>query len=707
MLRGVAPGIVNFLVSKAGYASGPFPSVRPAADGEQIDNVILTVPPSASVSGRVLDASGHAAAGLQVSVRTTAIPLPVNPPQLIRSGGGAITTEDGRYRVDGLSAGDYTISVGTLTDKAEIIDSGSDIAVIANRPADRPGTQSQTVSLGAGEDRADVDVMIRFSDKFTGPRPLDYGTATIEGRVVDGNGVAIPHAAVLLRQEDTEGGTIVTRSDAGGRWVIQKVPAGTFVISPARFGVNVAAIADTGPPLPLRIAAGSRTENVVLTARRGGTVSGTLTDEFGDPARAVVIVTSPIRPDLSSEFIFVSGLADGSQVFGRATDVDARGRYRLTGLPPGEYLVSVVSGDPTTGKTEVHFVDPAGQDRILTPVSMFYPGVASVSQASKLTISEGGEFTGVDMAVRPMVMTQIMVTATASRPVGEIQLQQIQLDHAQPMLERTIRTKASSITLDAKPGRYRLLASAEVSSSTDTVGRLWASAEVDTDPSMPAAVNLYFEPGANISGRVVFEGGDSNRQNSGARLAPMTALPLLPSDPALAARGNATFEPATGVFSIEDILPGRYVIEIGTRRSSWTLKAATIGGRDVLDEPIDLRPGDEIGNVRLTVTDRVIELSGKVVDEATRPISTGWVLVFSTDRKHWWPGSRRIRSVRPDAAAAYTIRGLPAGSYVVTVVPDPAVLMDPAKLAALAAVGTRVTLAEGEQKVQDLRSPRR
>ena len=706
VLRGVAPRIVNFFVSKNGYALGPFSSVRPAADGEQIDNVILTVPPGASVSGRVSDESGHPAAGLQVSLRSTAIPLFVNPPQLIRSGGGTVTTEDGRYRVDGLSAGDYTISVGTFTDKAEISYSGSDIAVTANHPPDRPGTESQVVTLGAGEDRDDVNVMIRFPDRFTGVRPLDYGTATIEGRVVDGNGVAIPHAAVLLRQEDT-GGTIVTRSDAAGRWVIQKVPAGTFVISPARFGVNVAAIGDAGAPLPLRIAAGSRTGNVVLTARRGGTVSGTLTDEFGDPAQAVVIVTSPIRPDLSSEFIFVSGLPDGGQVFGRATGVDARGRYRLMGLPPGEYLVSVVAGDPATAKTEVHFIDPAGQDRILTPVSMFYPGVAAASQASKLTISEGGEATGVDMTVRPMVMTQIAVTTTASRPVDEIKLHQIQLNHAQPMLERTIRTKASSITLDAKPGRYRLLASAEVASGTVSVVRLWASAEVDTDPSMPAAVNLHLEPGANISGRVVFEGGDSNRQNVGARLAPMTALPLLPSDPAFAARGNATFEPATGVFSIQGILPGRYVIESGTGRSLWTLKAATIGGRDVLDEPIDLRPGDEIGNVRLTVSDRVIELSGKIVDDATRPTSTGWVLVFSADRKHWWPGSRRIRSVRPDAAGAYTIRGLPAGSYVVTVVPDPAVLMDPVKLAALAATGTRVTLAEGERKVLDLRSPRR
>ena len=397
-------------------------------------------------------------------------------------------------------------------------------------------------------------------------------------------------------------------------------------------------------------------------------------------------------------------------MFGRPGSADARGRYRITGLPPGEYLVSVLSLDPTMAKTEVHFTDPAGQDRILSPGSVFYPGVPTVSQASKVTVTEGGEAMGVDMTVRPVPMTQITVMATASRPVREIQLQQIQIEEPVPTLEKEIWMTGTTVTLDASPGRYRLLAFAEVALNAETAVRLWASAEVDTDPSIPAAVDMHLEPGANISGRIVFEGTESNRQNAEAWLAPVSPLRFLPANKRLPTDGKTIFEAATGIFSIEGILPGRYVIqEAGgvAGQPLWTLKAATIGGRDVLDEPIDLRPGEEIENLRLTVTDRVTDLSGKVGDASTRPASFEWVAVFSADKKHWWAGSRRIRSVRPDAAGAYTIRGLPAGSYVVTVVPDPAVLMDPAKLAALAATGTRVTLAEGERKVQDLRSPRR
>ncbi len=679
VLRGVAAGIVNFSVFKAGYVSGPFPSVRPAQDGELIDNVILTVPPGASVSGRVLDESGHPVAGMAVRLTNRAPAAAAS--QAVR--GMAVTAEDGRYLLGELPAGDYAIGAGTVAEPVEIISGSTSIPF-------------QIVRLVAGEERGDVDLMIRFPVRPAGPRTNDSGTATIEGRVVDVSGISIPHAAVFLQRGEKSAAASVSRSDAAGRWVFQRVPAGQVLVGAARVGFSAAVTGDAGPPVTLRIAAGSRIENVVVTAWRGGAISGTLTDEFGDPASGAVIAVSPARPrpEVSPGAIYIVGRPDG-----RATGTDARGRYRLTGLPPGEYFVSVVPEDPTMAKTEVHFTDPAGQDRILAPVSVFYPGAATASQASKVTVTEGGESVAVDVTLRPMLMTQIFVTATASRPVGEIRLQQIQLDDALPMFERTTQMTGSSVTLDARPGRYRLLASAEVASNADTVVRLWASADVDTDPSIPAAVNMHLEPGANMGGRVLFEGTESNRQGSGARLTPMIPLPALPTRTS-SSDGNATFEPATGIFSIEGILPGRYVIQAGGGR--WTLKAAMIGGRDVLDEPMEIRPGDEIENVRLTVTDRITELSGKVGD-AAQSTSLEWVLVFPVDKKHWWAGSSRFRSVRPDYDGAYTIRGLPPGTYVVAVVSDPAVLMDPAKLAALAASGTRVTLAEGDRKLQDLR----
>jgi hypothetical protein len=108
----------------------------------------------------------------------------------------------------------------------------------------------------------------------------------------------------------------------------------------------------------------------------------------------------------------------------------------------------------------------------------------------------------------------------------------------------------------------------------------------------------------------------------------------------------------------------------------------------------------------LIVTDRITELTGTVTDATGRPAGDDWIVVFSADKKHWWSGSRRMRLVRPEAKGLYRLRSLPAGTYVVTTIRDAVGLGQNdllARLPALAATGVRVTLAEGERKVQDLR----
>ena len=703
VLRGVAAGIVNFFVVKAGYAPGPFTSVRPALDGLQIDNVVLTVPPGASISGRIVDESGHPVAGIQVTVRTPKSE-PGSPP--IKSAGGVATSnDDGRYLVGGLGAGDYQITLGSMSESVELVSIGRDLVMVTNPPSDRTGAQSRSVTLAAGEQRDDLDLTVRFPVRLTAPKPLPIdGTATVEGRVTDSTGLAVSHSVVWLREDRKDGRIMITRSDAAGRFVFQRVPAGSFVVAPARYSVNTAGIGEIGSQATLQITPGSRTDNVVVTARRGGTISGTLTDEFGDPALASVMAISPqqdrqFAPDNIS---IVSG-PNGVTVIGRPAQTDARGRYRITGLPPGEYVVNVLS-ELTPPRTEIHFTDPAGQPRLYTPGSLFYPGVTAVSQASRVTVTEGGEAAGIDVSVRPSATAQIALTVSAGRPIGEIQVHQIQLDPTFPLHERTTRTTETSMTLETWPGRYRLMASAEVATNPENVVRLWASADVDTDSSFPATVTLHLEPGANVGGRIFFEGTERNRQGAGGRLVPMTLQPQ-PAIRTASSAGSSMFEPATGLFTIEGIMPGQYVIQAGS--DLWTLKAATIGGRDVLDEPLELRPGDDIDNVRLTLTDRVTELSGKVTDASGRPVVAEWVLVVPGDKKYWWPSSRRIRAARLSATGQYVVRGLPAGSYTVTTAPDPKVLMDPSKLPGLAGTGTRLTLAEGERRVQDLKSVRR
>jgi hypothetical protein len=81
------------------------------------------------------------------------------------------------------------------------------------------------------------------------------------------------------------------------------------------------------------------------------------------------------------------------------------------------------------------------------------------------------------------------------------------------------------------------------------------------------------------------------------------------------------------------------------------------------------------------------------------------LIAFAADPRYWWKGSRRVQTTRPDTAGRYTIRGLPAGDYILA-----AVLAlgasgpyDPALLAELAKSGVRESLADGERKTRDLK----
>jgi hypothetical protein len=709
VLRGVAPGIVNFLVSKAGYPLGPYASIRPAADGELIENVVLAVPPGASFGGRVLDESGQPIAGASLLVQTTnevQVPAAARPQPLRWV---ASTDDDGRYWVGGLPAGEFAISMGgdPVNELAAIVAFGSE-RLLPSAPFPFRAGRPVKVVLASGEERAVADLVVRYGQQFTGKRPLDNGTAAVAGLVVDARGVGVAHAWVVLRQTEKGGATVSTRADFAGRFQFYNVPAGSYSLGTPQLTLSPQTTVSASTTL--EVASGSRTENVVLNAGRGGTISGMLTDEFGDPAQGAVIIVTPAQLEQSADSARVFfdaralSIVAPVPVGGRAANVDARGRYRLTPVPPGEYWVSVAIGDPITARTETHFVDSAGNERQLRPGSVFYPGVATASQASTIVVNEGSASTGIDLTVRPVLVANIDVTLTSSRPVSEIELHQILLDDRLPMLERTTKVNGSTSRLEARTGRYRLLASAEVASNADNVVRLWSSADIDADPLLPATVHLALEPGANLSGRIVFEGKESNRQNAGAWLLPLQTLPGI-RIPTI--DGNSTLTVATGEFSIEGVMPGRFVIQAGGTdpQSPWMLKAAVVRGRDVLDEPIDLNPGEEIDDVRLTLTDRITELSGTVTDATDKPRRDGWVVVFPTDKKYWYRGSRRTRVVRPDDKGKYTVRALPAGAYLVAVSPEflPQSHDLSQILQTLAPSGVPLTLAEGDKKVQDLR----
>jgi hypothetical protein len=175
-----------------------------------------------------------------------------------------------------------------------------------------------------------------------------------------------------------------------------------------------------------------------------------------------------------------------------------------------------------------------------------------------------------------------------------------------------------------------------------------------------------------------------------------------------------------GSFHISNLMPGRHYVRVtgqgqaplqgqaGPQTSAqWRLKSVTAGGQDVTDQPLDIKPGQNVDNVAIVLTDRSTEISGTVRDPSGAGLSAVTVIAFSNDPQYWRAQSRQIQAVRTDQSGAYRLVNLPPGDYLIVAADDveQGEWFDPAYLEQARAKATRVRITEGEKKAQDLAGP--
>ena len=134
--------------------------------------------------------------------------------------------------------------------------------------------------------------------------------------------------------------------------------------------------------------------------------------------------------------------------------------------------------------------------------------------------------------------------------------------------------------------------------------------------------------------------------------------------------GASTFVPGgasrrDGSFEIDGVPAGTYGMTSPLAETGWWLRSVVVGGRDILDFPLELGPAGDVNGVVATFTDVHTELSGSLQSAANIPASDYFVVVFSADRTFWRPASRRIRFTRPGTDGRFALRDLPAGDYLI------------------------------------------
>jgi hypothetical protein len=266
------------------------------------------------------------------------------------------------------------------------------------------------------------------------------------------------------------------------------------------------------------------------------------------------------------------------------------------------------------------------------------------------------------------------------------------------------------------PGDYTLMAGATPSGRAPS-GReggpaLWGEMKLSISGDDITGLTMRLDPGPALTGRVAFADGALKppADLTQWRVSLVTPASLTQRGPVM----SSAFSPAApialnadGTFEIAGIPPGGFVFQLtgpGVGPTGWWMRSMVAGDRDLLDRLIQIRPGTPSTNVVITMSGQHTELSGTLRTSAGQIQADVFVIAFSSDRTMWGPGARRVRAVRPGADGHFSMTDLPPGEYLLGVVTDidPEDWQNPALLNQLVPTSVKVTIGEGEKKVQDL-----
>ena len=501
----------------------------------------------------------------------------------------------------------------------------------------------------------------------------------ISGRVVGDGGEPLSFVAVAVQPWGyfrTPRTPQIVASDEDGNFVAAGLAPGVYHVSAHRAGY----VPDPEQP----VAGNGYRPGDFVTVRmvRGGVITGMVTDAAGAPLVALRVRASRVRDHEGRP-------TTASWSFIGENQTDDRGVYRIYGLPPGGYVVSVGGSDNVAWGQVSPYEGNA---------PIFHPA-GTRDTAAEVAVRAGQETAGVDIRYRDERGRRVSGTLALPPPApgqpGEGVLVMLNFAgsgvtaaHAWVGAHETERGFSFDGVGD---GDYEARAEFR---TREGVSAASAPLRVSVRGADVTGLKLTLAPLASVAGTVSAEAApDALRALPDCKGRPAAALPQetlvvarrdarpgpAPAQPqTLGARQRETSPDETGAFTLRNLEPGAYRFEARPLDEhfyvrSVRLPAAAAGGarpgaaRPAADAPVQLANGQQLAGLSFQLAAGAAAVTGSVSVEAGSP-------PFGSLRVYLVPAEREraddlpgYAEATPTPAGSFTFRNLAPGRYLLVV----------------------------------------
>lgn len=457
------------------------------------------------------------------------------------------------------------------------------------------------------------------------------GTASIAGAVVNSvTNEPVKKAQVMLLgapQNSHQPPTAVT--DASGSFTFSRLPPGTFTLQASHpsFDQNRDSILGENQQA-ITIVADQHVTGITLRVTPNGSLSGHLSDEYGDPVSSCQVIAS------------VAGSRPGSPMNREyAANADDRGEYRIAFLPGGRYLVHVHCHRTLSAPHGFMARDDPRRPE-LAFVPEFYGGTATTRGASSISVQPGAEVQGIDFRLKTAAAITLRIAVVSDQAFDR---QQLEVDLGpsdfQSMLDGASWNEKAGAFLarGLVAGAYTIHAR-----SRDEDAPLFGEAEAVVADDVAKPVTIQLSPPMTLTGAVQL---DPDQKGEPMQPREVMLMPLTNGRGFPPPHGQVNKD---GSFTLGGIVPGRYMVHV--EGVAGAIRSATLGQHDISPYDFEIGPGAS-GPLNLTITSKQIPVTVSISPADSS--HTAWVLAIPRGSEEAIAfGPQGMQSVQVEGASA-------------------------------------------------------